>query len=500
VALPRQQTLFATLDWSYALLSERERRVFDRLSVFVGGFTLELAHAVCSGGNIDEADVFDVLSSLVDKSLVVADRSAERTRYRLLESLREYANQNLTRRGEQQLIARRHAEACVALAEGIEASLSPGSEPVDRDQIRNMRGEHGNWNAALAWCLGARNDIALGQRLAAVVCRPLYVNLSAPLLPWLGVALDAVDVNTPRAVVAKLALRSAKWQGYLEHLGAALDAANRAIAIYAELDEPLWLAEARRFAAHELGWLGRCDEAQELIEQVLADLRQLGNDSALKRALVTAVSVSGDCGNLSSARSFYAEAMRMFDQTDGYPPVLLAALKDVMASAEGDAGGDIETALRYDRESLEIFRNLDHPGMWAGHKMHASFLIALERFDEAREHALRFLEYGWETQADIAIALAIFHLAAIAALRERAGAEDLHDDRTRAARLLGFFDRRAAEVPDVRAGWLGRLPEREHARAEEALHEALGADEVAHLMSDGAAMTLEQAAEMARTI
>ena len=106
--LPRQQTLRALIDWSHDLLDERERALFRRLGIFVNGFTLEGAVAVGSGEDLDELDVFDVLASLVDKSLVLAEPDGDAVRYRLLESTRAYALEKLDDAGERDLIAGRH--------------------------------------------------------------------------------------------------------------------------------------------------------------------------------------------------------------------------------------------------------------------------------------------------------------------------------------------------------------------------------------------------------
>lgn len=100
-ALRCQQTLRATLDWSYDLLSDSERRLFNRLAVFAAGWTLEAAEAVCVGDGIDEQDVLVLLMRLVRKSLVIAEESSDgAARYRLLETLRQYAHQRLTEAGE----------------------------------------------------------------------------------------------------------------------------------------------------------------------------------------------------------------------------------------------------------------------------------------------------------------------------------------------------------------------------------------------------------------
>ena len=106
--LPRQQTLRALIDWSHDLLDDNERVLFRRLGIFVNGFTLEGAVAVGSGEDLDEIDVFDVLASLVDKSLVLAEPDGDSLRYRLLESTRAYATEKLDAAGERALAAARH--------------------------------------------------------------------------------------------------------------------------------------------------------------------------------------------------------------------------------------------------------------------------------------------------------------------------------------------------------------------------------------------------------
>ena len=121
-ALPRQQTMRATIDWSYDLLSPPEQRVFERLSVFAGGCTLAAATAVCADGETAEADVFDLLSSLVDKSLLGSRLRGRESRYRLLESFREYAREKLAERGELGMVAQRHARAYLEIAEQLDAA------------------------------------------------------------------------------------------------------------------------------------------------------------------------------------------------------------------------------------------------------------------------------------------------------------------------------------------------------------------------------------------
>ena len=107
--MPRQRTLTALIDWSYDLLAPQEQLLFSRLGVFAGGFGLEAATAICGGGQIDDADILDLIGSLVDKSLLDADTGGDTVRFRLLESTAAYALEKLTATGEREDARRRHA-------------------------------------------------------------------------------------------------------------------------------------------------------------------------------------------------------------------------------------------------------------------------------------------------------------------------------------------------------------------------------------------------------
>ena len=146
-ALPRQQTLRAAVDWSYELLSEPERRLLARLSVFAGGWTLEAAEAICSGFGLEQADVLDVLTGLVEKSLVVAEADAEpQRRCRLLETMRDYGRQRLEEQGDGERTQRRHREWYRRLAEQAEAGCRGVEQATWLNQLAS---EHDNLRAAL---------------------------------------------------------------------------------------------------------------------------------------------------------------------------------------------------------------------------------------------------------------------------------------------------------------------------------------------------------------
>ena len=147
-ALPRHETLRATIDWSYALLDPAQRAVLARLSVFAGGCTLAAAEAVCAGESVDRADVFVHVCALVDRSLVLAEMSGAETRYRLLETVRQYAAERLDAEGTGEAVRRRHAEHFVAAAE-LAAAERYG--PARDALVAPLHVDLDNIRAALRW-------------------------------------------------------------------------------------------------------------------------------------------------------------------------------------------------------------------------------------------------------------------------------------------------------------------------------------------------------------
>ena len=150
-AMPRHRTLHATMDWSRELLSWAERSLFHRLSVFAGGFSLEAAESVCIGGDVERDEVLGLLSRLVDKSLVVAREEDGETRYRLLETIRQYGREKLDGSEEESEAGRRHAGFFVGLAEKAERELNG---PDQARWLTRLETEHDNIRAALSWSLG----------------------------------------------------------------------------------------------------------------------------------------------------------------------------------------------------------------------------------------------------------------------------------------------------------------------------------------------------------
>ena len=172
-ALPRHQTLNAMLDWSYSLLSDREKMVLCRLSVFVGDFTRQAAGSIASETEVGEADVIDAVASLVAKSLISTTVINESTYYRLLDTTRAYAVTKLAERGEADRVARRHAIFYAKFLEHDEIIQSL----FDEHDLSEYAPHIGNVRAALGWALSDHGDAAVGIELA-IWAAPLFVGLS----------------------------------------------------------------------------------------------------------------------------------------------------------------------------------------------------------------------------------------------------------------------------------------------------------------------------------
>ncbi|MBV8067443.1 MAG: adenylate/guanylate cyclase domain-containing protein, partial [Candidatus Eremiobacteraeota bacterium] len=199
-ALPRQQTMRALIDWSYDLLAEPEQRLFRRLAIFAGGWTLEAAEAVCTDETLDVLDLIDVLSSLVDKSLVVV-HLAENRRYGLLESTRAFALEKLLESEECEALARRHAQWAAELADRAHAARwSTGATSLWHAEFEP---EFENVLSAIEWAL-SHDEVALAAR-AVVGFSTIYVSLGpyAKLRGWLEAVLARLDAGTQPALAAR---------------------------------------------------------------------------------------------------------------------------------------------------------------------------------------------------------------------------------------------------------------------------------------------------------
>jgi predicted ATPase/transcriptional regulator with XRE-family HTH domain len=446
-ALPRQQTMRALIDWSYDLLSEHERLLFDRLAIFVDGFGIDAVGAICAGDGLAQEQVLDLLTSLVDKSLVVSELLGDEARYRLLEATKQYAREKLDARGERPQLARNHAESYTALAERLENTWYTAAE---RDWFTRSEAELDNWRAALEWALGPQGDTLLGRRLVGALSRVWYSLAAAEGLRWVHVALDPPLDGTADAVAARLDVTEAELYAAFGQYKASHAAADRALARLQSMSDPVLLARAEQSAGNALVVLnGDGDAAGEpLLQSALAAARKLGNRrlvAMLLRDLGTARSRRGAVGE---ARAFYAEALAGFRAIGVVRQA--ASLAGHMAEVQF-AEGDAEIALELGEEALAGHRALHNRRGVANDLCNmAAYHVALEQYDEARVLAAESLALARDLQARVFVVWTLQHVAAIAALRPRTSIVREARDRERAARLLGFVDASVAALEAIR--------------------------------------------------
>jgi predicted ATPase/class 3 adenylate cyclase/DNA-binding CsgD family transcriptional regulator len=241
-AVRRQQTLRASVDWSHALLTEPERVLFRRLAAFLGGFDLDAAQAVAGGGDVQRYQVLDQLSLLVDKSLVVADASRGRTRYRLLETVRQYALEKLGESGEADAVRSRHRDYYMALAALLDAPAGTDYE----QRLDQAETEIDNLRAAFGWSR-ENSEIELALALASSL-QPLWQarGRGREGLAWFDAVLTrevAQDAEVPAAVRAR-ALADTAIHYLLNGAADSVDRAQQALALARDIDDHAVLARA----------------------------------------------------------------------------------------------------------------------------------------------------------------------------------------------------------------------------------------------------------------
>jgi predicted ATPase/DNA-binding SARP family transcriptional activator len=192
-ALPRQQSVAATIDWSYRLLAEPERSLFARLSVFAGGFDLDAAHGVCGEDGADPHDTLDLLTGLVDKSMVTMRSDGGRTRYGVLETLRAYGRERLSDNGVGDEFARRHAAYFAELAKRGAAGMHG---PDEQAWVERLLPDYDNLRTAFEHAIGD-HDIDLALRLVTSLSEFVHLRIGFEASGWAERALETVDPEHP---------------------------------------------------------------------------------------------------------------------------------------------------------------------------------------------------------------------------------------------------------------------------------------------------------------
>jgi predicted ATPase/DNA-binding SARP family transcriptional activator len=356
-AQPRHQTLRAMIEWSYELLSEPERLLFRRLAVFKGGCTLEAAEEVCRGTSIESGDVLNLLSQLVNKSLVVVEAFGSETRYRMLETIRQYARDKLLESNEMEQVRRRHLAYFLQLVEQAEVGLTGTGRKA---WLERLELEHDNLRAALAWSLERDSSgLETGLRLAGALFefwyRRGYHHEGREWLERLLAQISLTNASITKQTRAKalyalgfLLWSLADYQQVQVH-------AEASLTLYQELGDERGIA----LALNLLGVTARAQRdyprAIPLLEQSLAISGQLGDKQAVCYRLYDLALVWWRHGEYKQAEHLLEESLALGREVGD--TMRMAETKTGLAVV-ARAQGKYHKADVLDQESLMVFQEL----------------------------------------------------------------------------------------------------------------------------------------------
>ena len=390
----RQQTLRATVDWSYALLSDVERRVFNRLSVFRGGWSLTAAEAVLADDLLTSGVVLDTIGRLVERSMVWVERGRA-TRYRMLETLREYAAEQLAASGEAEALAGRHASYFRAVAERAEVELRGHGQ---RDTLRLLRGEQPNIRAAIRWLSRPGGDIDSALVTAGSLGMFWHLGRHLEGREVLGRLVEGGDGSAPARARALQAVSIVERpRGCLVHPHPrCAETAEESLAIFNSLEDP-WHA-------------------------------------ALSKVLLSVEGVTGAFRERSDA--FLSEAEAEFSREGdawGRAVIGFVRLETAMKA------GDVDAALRLGPETAAAFRQLED--LWGLSATLYHFGWGLRQFGRFEEGA-RVLEEAIDVAASAGLWNTVQWAYADLAIEkvyvgDLGAAQDLFDRAAKASREVG---------------------------------------------------------------
>jgi predicted ATPase/DNA-binding CsgD family transcriptional regulator/Tfp pilus assembly protein PilF len=477
-APPRQQTLRAAVDWSYELLTPPEQILLRRLSVFAG-WTLEMAEGVCADEQIPAGLVFDLMANLIDKSLVTFELEASGdSRYRLLDTIKEYASSRLAASGEEATLRARHRDFLLRQAEAVVAKAFVRGAPPWPERValyQRIAMERPNYRLALSASL-ERGDAEEGLRICSAMRNPwvTYGDVSEGT-EWFDLFL-ALPGEVPDAVRGRALVHRGDLAFELEDYPAAGQCAQAALDLFrrsGDLDQ----AGALRLLALVSLRAGRHDEALATAEDAIASSRAAGNVWEEGLALSIKAAVHARQGGLREAQRTLEAALDVLRDNNGWGVAQVLYGLGGLARARGDH----PAALRYFGQALTLYREIDARPEIARCLAGIGWVaLAQGDLDLSVARLTDSLQLSFATGQRLAVARG---LEAFAALAARA------DDLARAVRLAGAALELRAAVAKVPAAGAG-------ARLEDLLEPArrrLGEGATAGLLAEGRAMTADQA-------
>jgi predicted ATPase/DNA-binding CsgD family transcriptional regulator len=358
-ALSRHQTLRATMDWSDGLLAETERILLRRLSVFAGGWTLDAAEAICCGGGVEDTDVLDLLTHLVDNSLIVVETQGGQMRYRLLETVRQYGQEKLRDAAEAADLRRRHRDWYLDLAELADVKLRG---PEEDPWLKRLETEHDNLRAAIQWSKaeqdGAESELRLARALEWFWHLMGHWNEGRTRLEEaLARSQDTSSPYLPKALLG--AGRLAYRQGDRARTKALCD---RGLVVCRQLEDHAGRAQVLIWLAILAIVEARHEEAAPLLEESLSLCREVGDKWWAVEALTFLGILAVRRGDYKTAASHFGESLTVSRETAN-PNNLAQALRNlgVLALRQRDS----RQAESCYRECLALSRGVRTPGVIA---------------------------------------------------------------------------------------------------------------------------------------
>lgn len=432
-ALPRHQTLRATIDWSYNLLPEDARILLRRASVFAGGFTMNAAEEICSDERLSSQEILNVLTRLVDQSLVVVDEQDDDERYRMLQTIREYAREKLLAAGESTRVQNRHLHFFLRMAEKAEPQLQLADQIY---WLNRLERDHDNLRAALGWALDRKTAertaerAESGMRLAGALEWFWYSHsyliegrkwLQQALAQSEGISLAA------RAKALCAAAHLALAQSDVEKVIRPL--LDECLDLYRQLNDKMGTA----FALLLSGWLewsyGDAAQSTSLDEQSLELSRQIGNKPGIAHALQNLAQHEFFHGENNRARVMFEEGLGLYRELRNQwgIGIQLKYLSHVATNL-----GNYEQAKEFASESMAAFRQVGDKRQVAL----ALYAMALATHSEgnertAREMLAQAVPVIYETQDAYHLVCCLLALGGIACTEE---------DYERAARVFAAAD------------------------------------------------------------
>jgi non-specific serine/threonine protein kinase len=474
-AVRRQQTIRATIDWSYQLLSEPERSLLRRLAVFAGGWCLEAAEVLGAGAAQPEEDVFELLSHLVAKSMVQVDKPPETrpttVRYRLLETIRQYAEEKLVEAGEANLARTRHRDWFLSFAEQAMEEMEGADQKLWWDRLDL---ELDNLRMALTWSASDPGDSTHLLRLAGQLVRFWALHgLAGEGIRWVELAL-AQSPTTPTSDRAKALDGLGALELFNGHIERACSLLEESVAQARAVGDRRVLTFALLHLSNALRAIGNGERALQLIEEATAISRDEGFASYLAWSLVYAARCLADAGHFESIEPLLLESLSAGRQS--------GAITSMIASTGALAQlhmmrGDLSRARRTVDEAIALASHVGIPMPTVSLLITRGDIATAERDWQSASHWYRqALRTATLAGARGIVAVALRHYAALCvALGEPA----------RAARIFG------ATASIRKAPLLIHIPMVDEDVIATA-RRALGDDEFKIAWAEGQAMALEQ--------